>query len=82
MTQEEIDQANRRAYEDRTIEMIQTRNKAIASLEQQLATCRSALLLIEEWQLPYPGFSWENGSNGERDHFRRVARNALGWKPV
>jgi len=41
------------------------------------ARLRAALLLIREHKMPYPGFSMDQGSNGVRDHFIRVASEAL-----
>ena len=38
---------------------------------------RAALFLIAEWKLPYYGFASQMGCNGERDHFREIARKGL-----
>lgn len=49
----------------------------IDEMKETIAKQRMALLLIQEWKMPYKGFSWDQGSNGERDYFREVARKAL-----
>jgi len=46
-------------------------------MKNTIAKQRQALLLIAEWHLPYNSFSFDNGSNGERDYFKKVAQEAL-----
>lgn len=77
MTQEEIAEANRINQEQWSLDRLRTKQKAIDHMQMEISALRGALATIAEWHLPYPGFSWENGSNGERDHFRAVARAAL-----
>lgn len=49
----------------------------IDEMKETIAKQRMALLLIQEWKMPYKHFGLEQGSNGERDYFREVARKAL-----
>lgn len=63
--------------DDHMLQRIQEQRKAIDNMRLQIAGLRGALLAVAEWRLPHPGFGWVNGSNGERDHFRDVARHAL-----
>lgn len=49
----------------------------IDNLIQQNTTMRMALLLIKEWHEPSNNFQLNYGSNGMRDHFRRIAAEAL-----
>lgn len=79
MTQEEIDEYNRKASDDHMLERIRRHRAAMRSMELELAVLRGALTVVSEWRMPYSGFSWDNGSNGERDHFRRVADTALAF---
>lgn len=68
-------------YEIGTLEYYERRereNKAtINNLIEQNTTMRMALLLIKEWHEPSPNFQMNYGSNGMRDHFRRIAGEAL-----
>lgn len=59
------------------IERIVRLNHNIRTLMTENARLRSALLLIREHKMPYPGLSMDQGSNGVRDHFIRVATEAL-----
>lgn len=52
-------------------------HRAIRALIAENARLRAALLLIREHKLPYPGYSGQYGSNGVRDHFIRIAQEAL-----
>lgn len=60
-------------YEQRWLR-VRSYNRELVS---QNARMRAALLLIAEWKQPYNGFSWEMGSNGERDYFRDIAKKVL-----
>jgi hypothetical protein len=51
--------------------------KSMEEMQNKLAQYRAALLLISEWKMPYSGFGIENGSNGERDYFRKISNEAL-----
>jgi hypothetical protein len=62
---------------DHMMDKIHRQRAAMDHMRLENAVLRGALLAIVEWETPHPGFGWENGSNGERDHFRAVARRAL-----
>lgn len=57
--------------------IITQQKEAINYLINKNAHLREALLLIREHKLPYPSFSMDVGSNGVRDHFIKIASNAL-----
>jgi len=63
--------------EDYQTDRIIRQNHNISVLIAENARLRAALLLIREHKMPYPGFSMDQGSNGVRDHFIRVASEAL-----
>lgn len=62
-------------------EQLSSLKERVDNLVEDNLKLRAALLLIEDWSLPYKGFVWENGSNGEREHFRSIARKALNDAP-
>lgn len=51
--------------------------RAAKVLIAENARLRAALLSIKEHKLPYPGYSADYGSNGVRDHFIKIASEAL-----
>lgn len=59
------------------LERIQRQGRHLHHLRGQIGILRGALHVVVEWEEPYPGFSMDQGSNGMRDHFRDIARNAL-----
>lgn len=63
--------------DDHMLERVMRQNAVIKKLIEERAQMRGALMLIREWQLPYVGFSLDNGSNGERDYFRGIANDGL-----
>lgn len=66
--------------DDHLLQRVRSQREAIDNMSAQIACLRGALLAISEWRMPYPGFAWQNGSNGERDYIRNVAQIALAWK--
>lgn len=63
-------------YEEHQHQRIMRQLEVIKEMQEKLAKYRAALLLIGEWELPYKRFGFENGSNGERDYFRKIAIEA------
>lgn len=64
----------------RDLERIDRSRVAMAQVCAENAVLRGGLLSVNEWHLPYRGFAIYEGSNGERDHFREIARLALAFK--
>lgn len=63
--------------DDHGARIIQRQREAICKLTEQVTKMRAALLMIEGWHMPYRGYSFDQGSNGERDYVRQIARDAL-----
>lgn len=63
--------------EEANAQRIRQQRDAIDHMRKENVLFRSALLAIAEWKMPYPGFGFDQGSNGERDHFRDLARSVL-----
>lgn len=63
--------------EDRSTEIIRRQRELICRLTDQVTHMRQALLMIEGWHMPYRGYAFDLGSNGERDYVRALAKDAL-----
>lgn len=63
--------------DDHATRMIGRQRDVIINLQNQVTRMRAALLMIEGWHMPYRGFAMDQGSNGERDYVRAIARDAL-----
>lgn len=64
-------------YEEHQSQRIIRQNATVDELIKTNARYRQALLLISEWKMPYSGFGFDKGSNGQRDFFRFIATKAL-----
>lgn len=63
--------------DDHATRLIGRQRDVIINLQSQVTRMRAALLMIEGWHMPYRGYAMDQGSNGERDYVRAIARDAL-----